>query len=201
MTSRGTRQGRRLTPEEQAVWAQVVRTVKPLPSEARRTRTEAQGGEAHGAPTSGDVMPPAPPAKVKGRVPPPLPPKPVPPKPLGATGPVNLDGSWEKRISKGTLVPDFSLDLHGASLDQAYLRLMHGLVQAKAMGARVVLLVTGKARPVDAADRGSARGAIRAKVADWLGASEHASDIVAIRAAHRRHGGPGALYLVLRKRR
>lgn len=115
--------------------------------------------------------------------------------------PVNLDGSWEKRITKGTLLPDFSLDLHGSNLDQAYLRLMHGLSQARVMGARVVLVVTGRPRPVDAADRGSARGAIRAKIADWLAASEHASDIVAVRGAHRRHGGQGALYVVLRKRR
>ena len=69
------------------------------------------------------------------------------------------------------------------------------------MGARVVLLVTGKARPVDAADRGRARGAIRAKVKDWIAASEHAADIASIRSAHRKHGGAGALYLVLRKRR
>jgi DNA-nicking Smr family endonuclease len=146
-------------------------------------------------------VPPPPPAKrIKGRIPPPLAPKPLPAKPKPET-PAPLDGSWDKRITKGTLMPDFSLDLHGSSLDQAYLRLMHGLTQAKAMGARVVLIVTGKPRPVDAADRGTARGAIRAKVADWLSASEHASDIVAIRGAHRRHGGQGAIYVVLRKRR
>ena len=68
------------------------------------------------------------------------------------------------------------------------------------MDARLVLLITGKARPVDAADRGTRRGAIRAKVLDWLAAGPHAGDIAAIRAAHRRHGGEGALYLVLRRR-
>jgi len=137
---------------------------------------------------------------VKGRVPAPLPPKVPPPKPR-ADVPAHLDGTWDRRIAKGTLAPDFSLDLHGSTLDQAYSRLMHGLAQAKAMGARVVLVVTGKPRPVDAADRGTARGAIRAKVADWLAASEHASDIVAVRGAHRRHGGQGAIYVVLKKRR
>lgn len=78
---------------------------------------------------------------------------------------------------------------------------MHGLTQAKAMGARVVVVVTGKARPVDAADRAEQRGAIRAKFVDWLAVSEHASDIVAIRNAHRRHGGSGALYVVLKRPR
>ena len=76
-----------------------------------------------------------------------------------------------------------------------------GLMQAKAMNARLVLVITGKSRPVDAADRGHRRGAIRAKILDWLAAGSHASDIAAIRKAHRRHGGEGALYLVLRKRR
>lgn len=152
-------------------------------------------------PTKTVVLPSAPPPKtMKGRVPPPLPPRPVPARPK-VDAPLHLDGSWEKRISKGTLVPDFSLDLHGSNLDQAYVRLMHGLTQAKAMGARVVLIVTGKPRPVDAMDRGTARGAIRAKITDWLAASDHALDIVAIRGAHRRHGGQGAIYVVLKKRR
>ncbi|TCM18967.1 DNA-nicking Smr family endonuclease [Novosphingobium sp. PhB165] len=189
------RPGRRLTAEEAQVWAQVARTVTPLekrrPAPAPAELVEAKAIAAPAAP---------PPKKVKGRVPPPLAPKPAPPKPAGP-GALQLDGSWEKRIAKGTLAPDFSLDLHGSSLDQAYLRLMHGLTQAKSMGARVVLVVTGKPRPVDAMDRGTARGAIRAKIADWLAASEHAFDIVAVRGAHRRHGGQGALYVVLKKRR
>jgi DNA-nicking Smr family endonuclease len=114
---------------------------------------------------------------------------------------LGLDASWERKIARGGLEPDFSLDLHGSTLDQAYSRLMHGLAQARAMGARVVLIVTGKPRPVEAADRGGARGAIRAKIADWLAASDHASDIAAVRGAHRRHGGQGALYVVLKRRR
>lgn len=191
------RPGRRLTAEEAHVWAQLARTVTPL--EKRRPRAEAGKVEAV-AEKPVVSPPPPPPKKVKGRVPPPLPPAPAPAKPK-AESHLQLDGSWEKRIAKGTLAPDFSLDLHGSSLDQAYLRLMHGLTQAKSMGARVVLLVTGKSRPVDAMDRGTARGAIRAKIADWLAASEHAHDIVAIRGAHRRHGGQGALYVVLKKRR
>ena len=57
------------------------------------------------------------------------------------------------------------------------------------------------AASVEAADRGRSRGAIRAKVTDWIAASEHAGDIAAIRTAHRRPGGPGALYLILKRRR
>jgi DNA-nicking Smr family endonuclease len=67
------------------------------------------------------------------------------------------------------------------------------------MGARVVLVIAGKPRPVEAADRGAQRGAIRAKLLDWLAAGPHGSDIAAIRKAHRRHGGEGALYLILKR--
>lgn len=186
-----------MTAEEAEVWALVARTVTPL----EKRRPAAASAATVPTPPKTVVFPPAPPKKVKGRVPPPLPPKPVVPAKPKVDAPLHLDGSWEKRISKGTLIPDFSLDLHGSNLDQAYVRLMHGLTQAKAMGARVVLIVTGKPRPVDAMDRGSARGAIRAKITDWLAASDHGHDIVAIRGAHRRHGGQGAIYVVLRKRR
>ena len=132
----------------------------------------------------------------KGRVPPPL------PKPRSAPAPgPGLDSSWERKLATAAIAPDFTLDLHGHTLDQAHQRLDIGLGQAKAMGARLVLLITGKPRPVQAADRGERRGAIRAKVLDWLAAGPHASDIAAIRPAHRRHGGEGALYLVLKRRR
>lgn len=122
---------------------------------------------------------------------------PVPP-PSPSQG---LDSHWERRLSRAAVAPDFTLDLHGHTLDQAYRRLDSGLSQAKAMGARMVLVITGKSRPVHSADRGEKRGAIRAKILDWLAAGQHASDIAAVKQAHRNHGGDGALYLVLRRRR
>jgi hypothetical protein len=57
-----------------------------------------------------------------------------------------------------------------------------------------------KLQSVDPADRGTRRGAIRAKILDWLAASSHSDAIAAVRRAHRRHGGEGALYLVLKRR-
>ncbi|GAB5349129.1 hypothetical protein TMRO357_02802 [Alteriqipengyuania sp. 357] len=111
----------------------------------------------------------------------------------------NLDSHWDRRLKAGEIAPDLSLDLHDHGLDRAYTRLMDGMAQARSMGARTVLVVTGKPRGGDAADRGERRGAIRAKILDWLAASEHGGAIAAIRKAHRRHGGEGALYIVLRR--
>ncbi|WP_338064654.1 Smr/MutS family protein [Tsuneonella mangrovi] len=102
---------------------------------------------------------------------------------------------------RGAIEPDFTLDLHGHTLEAAHGRLDAGLAQARAMGARVVLLIAGKERGAPAADRATSRGAIRANILDWLAAGPHGSAIAAIRKAHRKHGGEGALYLVLKRAR
>jgi DNA-nicking Smr family endonuclease len=89
------------------------------------------------------------------------------------------------------------LDLHGMSLDTAWRAIDRALDHAIARGDRVLLLITGHHRAGDPPVR---RGAIRAAVHDWLAASRHASDIAAVRGAHRRHGGGGSLYVILRRK-
>ena len=108
-----------------------------------------------------------------------------------------LDGSWDRRLSGGTVEPDRVVDLHGMSLDGAWLAIGRALEQAIARGERVVLLITGHHRPGEPPIR---RGAIRAAVHDWLDASHHAPQIAAVRGSHRRHGGGGSLYIVLRRK-
>ncbi len=187
---------RGLTAGEQAAWAHLAASVKPLPGKRRPAppaKAEAEqtkaGGEAHKA------CPPKPLAKPtpKPRRTPPAPPP--PPAIPGA-----LDSHWERRMKGGRLDPDLTLDLHGHTLDTAYERIMAGLDQARMMDARVVLVIAGRERPVDPADRMERRGAIRAKLLDWLAASRHAGAIAAVRRAHIRHGGEGALYLILKRR-
>lgn len=146
---------------------------------------------------------PSPPAKQPRRVrlvqPPVAQPPVTPARPQALAG-HTLDANWDRKLARGLASPDFTLDLHGATLDGAYARLDHGLTLAVAQGARVVLLITGRSRgPVDSADRSSRRGAIRAKFLDWLAYGNHASRIASIRPAHPRHGGAGAVYIVLRK--
>jgi DNA-nicking Smr family endonuclease len=84
------------------------------------------------------------------------------------------------------------------SLDGAWRAIDSALEQAIERGDRVLLLNTGHQRSGEPPVR---RGAIRAAVHDWLAASRHAGDIAAVRGAHRRHGGGGSLYIVLRKGR
>lgn len=111
-----------------------------------------------------------------------------------------LDASWDKKLGRGMVIPDSSIDLHGHTLASAHVLLDDGLDRALRRGDRVLLLVTGKP-PRPESERPHARGAIRAAVADWLAMSRFADRIAAVRGAHPRHGGQGALYIVLRRPR
>ena len=195
---------RGLSAEERDAWDKLAATVTPLnpPRSGEGDHAKHGGGPRAGVQTATKPTKPV----ISPSPKPPLPGKrPVPLQRLAAGPPPSredgLDSHWDRKLKTGSLAPDFTLDLHGHTLDSAYDRLESGLFQAKAMGARVVLLIAGKQRPVDAADRGSRRGAIRAKILDWLAAGPHGQDVAAIRKAHRRHGGEGALYLVLKRRR
>ena len=170
---------RSLTPEESALWARVASTIRPLSRDKN---------EPH-------APPPAPSAK-------PVRPRPAPAPPAAPERSVgtHLDGSWDKRLSRGMVQPDATVDLHGHTLNSAYAMLDDALGRSIARGDRVILLITGKPPRPDS-ERPHARGAIRAAVGDWLHASRHADSIAAVRGANPRHGGTGALYIVLRRPR
>jgi DNA-nicking Smr family endonuclease len=172
---------RSLSPEEAELWQRVAATITPL------SRDKVQPGASEAAP------PPAP-AQVR----PTERPKPKPDVPARPAGPgTTLDGSWDKKLRSGDVAPDRVVDLHGMNLDRAWSTIDQALEDAIAAGDRVVLLITGHHRP---GEPPVARGRIRAAVHDWLAASRHAGRIAAVRAAHRRHGGGGSLYLILRRR-
>ncbi|MGI8932175.1 MAG: Smr/MutS family protein [Sphingomicrobium sp.] len=175
---------RSLSAEEAQLWARVAATIRPLsrdPAEAPRLAAPAIE---------------SPPAKLRGRVPPP---RPIvrallPPRALQHA---TLDAGWDREIKTGRIVPDHTLDLHGHNLDRAWVAIDRALEQVIAGGGRVLLLITGHERrgepPLE-------RGRIRAAVHDWLAASRHSASIAAVRGAHRRHGGGGSLYIILRRR-
>lgn len=172
---------RRLNADERSLWARVVATVRPLDPVA--------ASAVEDAPPEAPLPPPARAAPRPARASAPAP---------GTPG-TTLDGTWDSRLSRGLVSPDVAVDLHGHNLDTAHSLLDRRLEQAIADGARLLLLITGK--PPSDDRRPVRRGAIRAAVGDWLAASRHAGDIAAVRNAHPRHGGQGALYVVLRRKR
>ena len=111
-----------------------------------------------------------------------------------------LDASWDRKLARGLTAPDLTIDLHGHTLSSAHAELEAGLTRAVAMQARLILLVTGRAPPPGRSRLDNPlRGVIRASISDWLHHSRHAAHIAAVRNAHPRHGGAGALYVILRR--
>jgi DNA-nicking Smr family endonuclease len=170
---------RSLSPEEAALWARVTATISPL----SREKVPNQAGEN---PSAGPM------ARRHTRAVAPVRAKPPHPPQLGNS----LDASWDRRLRAGAVEPDRILDLHGMNLDGAWRAIDRGLEQAINGGDRVLLLITGHHRPGEPPVQ---RGKIRAAVHDWLSASRHAGRIAAVRGAHRRHGGGGSLYVILRR--
>ncbi len=118
-----------------------------------------------------------------------------------------LDGATAQRLKRGKLEPESRLDLHGLTEAQAYRALVTFLRGAHARGLRLLLVVTGKGRPVpedrpfDLELLARSRGVLRTLVPRWLCEPELARFIAKTEEAHRRHGGGGALYVYLRKKR
>jgi DNA-nicking Smr family endonuclease len=199
--------GRRLSPDEAALWRRVagsVRAIRPalISKDAKGPPSLANSGSARGA----KPLPNSPPARAGGEQ---QCTGKAPPRLRGGVGggpslaaQNTLDGTWDKTIATGRVTPDRTIDLHGYNLAAAHHRLDRGLDDAIRDGARVILLITGKA-PRSGISRldSPLRGIIRESVGDWLAASRHQPAIAAIRNAHPRHGGAGALYIVLRQKR
>ena len=181
---------RSLNPDESELWARVTATIRPLSREPLKKPEQSQADTTRTEPP----RPALPPIAGKPKGPPPrIAAKPPPPPRPGTT----LDGGWDRRLKTGNIEPDRILDLHGHDLDRAWFAIDRALEAAIASHDRVLLLITGQAPagapPVE-------RGRIRAAVHDWLAVSRHAGKIAAVRGAHRRHGGGGSLYIILRRR-
>lgn len=175
---------RKLDPEEAELWARVTASIRPL---SREPLPKAEATSAAGP------KPTPPPISRRPKGPTPRPTTPASRRSaIGTT----LDSGWDRRLRSGSVVPDRILDLHGHNLDQAWEAIDRALEQAVVNQERVVLLITGHARPGDPPVE---RGRIRAAVHDWLAVSRHSGRIAAVRAAHRRHGGGGSLYIILRR--
>jgi DNA-nicking Smr family endonuclease len=174
--------GRRLSAEERALWARVAATVTPF---------DGKAAEAVEMPAAGF------PAPVKRKVVARTLPQPKPAR-LNEPAPSDtLDGGWDRRLRKGGVSPDRTIDLHGHTLATAANALEHALARAVADDIRVLLVITGKPPKPDT----KGRGLIRAAIGNWLGASGYRDRIAAVRNAHPRHGGTGALYVILRRKR
>ena len=81
--------------------------------------------------------------------------------------------------------------------EEAFRCLTRFIAESQAAGRRLVLVVTGKGRGAD----GISSGVIRRDAPHWLARPPNAARVLDTAPAQPRHGGEGALYVYLRKRR
>jgi len=178
---------RPLTADEHALWSHVTRSIAPL----RRRRVEPKPEPAVVEPSVERGKPAS--AAPAPRMPAP---RPAPPPPPGLAP---IDRRLKHKLARGREAIDASIDLHGLTQAEAHAALAHFLRRARADGARLVLVITGKGARTD--DFTADRCVLRRQVPLWLRSVELRDYVVGFDSAHLAHGGEGALYVRIRRRR
>lgn len=174
---------RELSPDDLKAWRYVTRSVAPLREMPRHPSTEEPDDQPRphrqAAPIPADARPQAArraPAALK----------------LGATA--DIDRRTAQRFTRGEMAVDGRIDLHGLTLDEAHGALTAFIRGAAGRGARCVVVVTGKGK-------GESIGRIRAEAPHWLNQAALRPLILAVSQARAPHGGTGALYVLLKRKR
>jgi DNA-nicking Smr family endonuclease len=173
---------RRLTADERALWREVMADVRPLTGDPPAVAPPTQ-------------LPP--PAASLGQ---PAPPRPAvmagplrPPAELVAGRAAGVDRRRMERLTGGKLKIDAVVDLHGMTQAAAHHRIERVIADSIAGGRRCLLVVTGKG--------GQGGGILRRRLADWLNLPASRPHVLAFAEARPEHGGGGAFYVLLRRRR
>jgi DNA-nicking Smr family endonuclease len=185
---------RRLTEEEERLWAMVARSITPLRAGKRVPKREPKRDPmaALSIPSPQSARPVK---KVAADHPPPA--ATHHPKPPASA--IAIARREKQQLARGKTEIGGRIDLHGMTQAQAHDALLHFLRRYQAEGAKFVLVITGKGS-AGAVARGE-RGVLRRQVPLWLGLPEFRACVLGFDAAHVGHGGEGALYVRLRRAR
>ncbi|HVL20126.1 MAG TPA: Smr/MutS family protein [Amaricoccus sp.] len=113
----------------------------------------------------------------------------------------HMDRRRFDKLRRGKLDPEARIDLHGMTSERAHAALGGFIRDAFARELRLVLVITGKGRPDEAAVGPRRHGILRHSLPHWLTAPPLGGMILQVTGAHQRHGGAGAFYVYLRRRR
>jgi DNA-nicking Smr family endonuclease len=190
---------RPLSPEEQDLWQSVARTARAL--HPAKPQSNEEGPLPKAAPLH-HAKPRLSPFAVgeKARVPEPRHPVTEPAKSV-AHAPLQMDAKTHAKMTRGKLLPEARIDLHGMTLAEAHPKLTRFVLNAQDNGLRLVLVITGKGKQRD--DGGpipQRMGALRRQVPGWLHLPPLGPAVLQVTEAHQRHGGSGAYYVYLRRR-
>ena len=180
--------------EDLRLWSVIASTVRPL-----RPSPHLVGREDRAAVSVGESEASAKPSKSR--------PTAAHPRPTAASQrstlptrgredpepPADVEAALHRRLSRGGEAVAARIDLHGMTQDAARAALTRFIARSAEEGWRAVLVITGKGVSGD--------GVLRRRAPEWLAEPPIRAHIAGVSEAHRRHGGEGALYVALKRRR
>lgn len=172
---------RLLTPEEKILWNYITRNDRRL----------------HPAPPELEEAPLPSPAQLATYSPAPAKPAvhntPLPPSLLLAGDYRHVDGALAQRMRRGRYRPDRTIDLHGMDRIEAQDAFAQAINAALKRGSRMLLVITGKGR--------LQAGVLKSLLPMWINLSDLRPHVLAFDTARPEHGGEGAYYVLLKRRR
>ena len=183
---------RPISEEERALWQMIAKTATPLKRRRKsepKPRPVAAPAEKPAAKTASQKQTPAP------KAPTPVPPPPQRPHALAHGIAVGIDKRQAERFKRGKTPIEGRIDLHGRTQQEAHDDLHHFLARAHASGKRMVLVITGKGIT------GAKSGVLRENVPRWLNEPTLRRHVLAFDYAEPQHGGQGALYVLLKRKK
>jgi len=154
--------GRKLTEADRTIWQRVARTVFPLSSPRPSGKPETH------------IHLPAEPA------------------PAQRHNQEDIQVRADKKVRRGRVKIDRTIDLHDMTRDAAFASLKRRLLLAHECGHRTVLIITGKGPNL--------QGVLRQSLHGWLNDPSIRHIISSTAPSHIKHGGTGAFYVFLKRR-
>ncbi|WP_099867193.1 Smr/MutS family protein [Pararhizobium haloflavum] len=199
-----SRRRKELTNEDRSLWASVAKTTRPLPGRMERLMASSASRPSSSTEASGAAKEDAP-APLTEAMRKALAQSFQSPRadqqtslakgPSAKSGPSPIERPVQRKLARGRLPLEARIDLHGLDQATAHARLLGFVERAHSDGLRHVLVITGKG-----ASFGS-EGALKRSVPHWLAKSEFSRLVSGYEQASRGHGGEGALYIRLKKKR
>jgi DNA-nicking Smr family endonuclease len=176
---------------ERALWQAAMHDVKPLKRAKTATRSMTASTAPPEKPKKAPVAPPRPAMPAPGSAPSIVITKAAPEISHGRAA--GIDRRSAEKLRRGRLAIEGRLDLHGMTQEAAAGRLASFLERAESQGKRCVLVITGKGL--------ASGGVLRDQVPRWLNLPPNRGRVLAFDYARPQHGGGGALYVLLKRRR
>ncbi len=113
----------------------------------------------------------------------------------------NIEPRIHRRLRRGQVLIDASIDLHGLHQKDAHAALYRFIEARLALGDRTLLIITGKGLKKTGFGQIEQRGVLRHMLPIWLKEPALAPLIAGFETSARQHGGEGAYYVRLKRAR